>query len=277
MKGVWTVFAAVATIVIAAGLYVFSSPWRLSTGSDAIANDENRELVDTSHSAIFQTPEAPGPQQSSTSAPRLSLRDSIRQRAEQESREFRDPVAPASRSSTGATDPLQCIDADARCGEGDPLAASSWDEAQWMRSRGFVDQVQRNRAQGWTDSELEDRYRNGDPAAVSELARRFAQSGEELAAKKVLSDAVRGGNVFAAHELAGLDAGRSRPHYSRPGLEWLFVARRLGDGKVTMLYILERYPNLQPQEIDHAMTVAERVSERLDLPNRPVERRPGHR
>ncbi len=44
-----------------------------------------------------------------------------------------------------------------------------------------------------------------------------------------------------------------------------------------MSYIIARYPNLQPAEIDQAMTVAERLSERLNLGNRVIERRPGRR
>ncbi|MBT9161209.1 MAG: hypothetical protein DDT26_02513 [Dehalococcoidia bacterium] len=213
-----------------------------------------------------------------TSGKEMSLRASIRENAQRASREFRDPVSPALRSPDGRIDPLQCFPLEGhQCQQSDPMVAASWDEAQWMRSRGFLDAQQIERAKAWTDAELDDRYRNGDPSAVIELARRFEESGESLAARKVLADAVRGGNVFAAHQLASIDSGRATPHYSRPGLEWMFVARQLGDGRVTMSYIIARYPNLQPAEIDQAMTVAERLSERLNLGNRVIERRPGRR
>jgi hypothetical protein len=205
------------------------------------------------------------------------VRESIRRRVKEDQHEFIDPKPPALRSPAGETDPLQCMDpsVDVCDNSSNPLAASSWDEAQWMRARGFVDEQQLANAGVWSDAELDQRYRNGDAAAVLELARRFSAANERAAARRVLSDAVRLGNIRAAHELAKLDYGKSYEWYATPGLEWLFVARRLGDGGVTMTYVMQRYPNTQPAQLDQAMTAADRVFERLNLQAMPTERRPG--
>jgi|GEM_PF-4968724 len=265
-------------LVVVGAVYLWSQHVHPLAGDVANAREEVSEVARHRMSEPSREQASLDVVSLDSSSSRAPLRDLIRESAERESREFRDPVAPALRSPTGATDPLQCaVSVGIDCEQRGPLVAASWDEAQWMRSRGFLDEAQLETAKIWTDGELDDRYRNGDPAAVSELARRFAQSGEELAAKKVLADAVRGGNVFAAHQRAAIDAGKSAPHYSRPGLEWMFVARQLGDGRVTISYILARYPNIQPHEIDQAMTVAERLSERLNLRSRQIERRPGNR
>jgi hypothetical protein len=209
----------------------------------------------------------------------LNLRESIRRRVEEDSHMFTEPKAPALRSPSGEIDPLQCMDpkVDVCDNAANPFAASSWDEAQWMRARGFVDEQQLRAAGEWSDDELDQRYRSGDSLAVLELARRFSANEEPAAARRVLSDAVRLGNVRAAHELAAMEYGTSHEWYATPGLEWLFVARRLGDGGVTMSYVMQRYPGLQSAQIDQAMTAADRVFERLNLQAMPIQRRPGSR
>lgn len=200
--------------------------------------------------------------------------ESIRQRVVNANKPFDLPDPPAMRSPTGEKDVLQCAPSDSHCDAFSPLFASSWDEAQWMRRHGFVDAAQQLAAAEWSESELDLRIKAGDPVAVAELAKRFLSKSEELEAKEVLMDGVRNGNIYAAHQLAAIDEGRTLPFYKRPGLEWLLVARRLGDAQVGMTYIMSRYPNLQPSEIDHAMLVADRRIEQFRLNGRTVERRP---
>ncbi len=203
-----------------------------------------------------------------------SYSDVIRRRVAASSRMMMLPSPPAMRSPSGEIDPLQCERSSSTCEFHSPLSAMSWDEAQWMRNRGFLDAEQLAEAAGWTSAELDARAKSGEPAAVAEFARRLLENGEELQAKEVLMDGIRRGNVYAAHRLAAIDEGRSLPHYSRPGLEWLFVARRMGDTQVTMSYISGRYPGLSQSEIDSAMLFADRWSERLNLQNLQIQRRP---
>lgn len=203
-----------------------------------------------------------------------SYRETIRRRVEHANKPFKIPAPPAMRSPTGEKDTLQCAPPDSHCDAFGPLSASSWDEAQWMRRHGFLDAAQALAAADWSETELDHRAQLGEPAAVAELAKRYLAKGEELEAKEVLMDGVRRGNIYAAHQLAAIDEGRTLPFYKRPGLEWLFVARRMGDAQVGMTYITSRYPNLQPSEIDHAMLVADRRVEQFRLHARPMERRP---
>lgn len=203
----------------------------------------------------------------------VDLRGAIRRRAEEERRQFALPSDPPLRSLTGAVDPLQCTMGGVECDTDDPLRAESWPESQWMREHGFIDEQQRATAQGWSDAELDSRYRSGDPAAMLELARRFSLNGEDIAARTLLQDAVSLGNVRAAHELARSESGIRSAH-SRPGLQWLFVARRMGDGKVDLTYMRSQFPDLRDGEIDHAMLVADRYSLQLGLFRRPVQPRP---
>lgn len=201
------------------------------------------------------------------------IRGSIRRRVEEERRKFDLPSELPARSPTGAVDALQCIDGDLGCDPENPLRARSWPESQWMRERGFVDDRQQAIAERWSDAELDARYRAGDPAAVLELARRFSLNGEDIAARILLRDAVRAGNVRAAHQLAQSESGIRSAH-SRPGLQWLFVARRMGDGAVDLTYMRTQFPNLRDSEIDHAMLVADRYSQQLGLLSRPIQPRP---
>lgn len=203
-----------------------------------------------------------------------TYRDQIRQRVANASRKISLPAPPAMRSPSGDIDLLQCARSDADCDYFSPFFASSWDEAQWMRKHGFVDEEQLKEAANWSELNLDRRLRGGDQLAVAELARRFVAEGRELEARELLKDGVRNGNIHAAHRLAAMDEGRTLPHYSRPGLEWLFIARRMGDSQANMTYIMSRYPNLQPHELDHAMLIADRHVERLGLNARPVRRRP---
>lgn len=204
----------------------------------------------------------------------ISYRDAIRQRVAASSRRMNLPPPPAMRSPSGEIDPLQCERSSSTCQYFSPMSAKSWDDAQWMRRHGFLDAAQLAEAERWSDAELDTRVKFGDPAAVAELARRFLENGDELYAREVLMDAVRRGNVYAAHRLAAIDNGRSFPFHTRPGLEWLLVARRMGDTEVTMTYIASQYDQLQPRELDHAMLIADRWAERLNLHSRPLQRRP---
>lgn len=182
------------------------------------------------------------------------------------------------RSPSGEMDPLQCEAPWEGCEPNDPRFAASWEEAQWMRRRGFVDSKQREAALAWNDAELDERYRLGDPAAVVELARRFEVGGEYLAANLVLSDALKTGNVQAAYELLALDKPRSAgamDGYVRNGLEWVFVARRMGDGRATMSYAMSQFPNLRPDQLDMAMLAADRIAAEYRLNDAVVEYRPG--
>lgn len=217
--------------------------------------------------------DASGGESPSASDTSLDVRASVRRRADEERRRFSLPQNAPLRSPTGAVDPLQCVADEVGCESDDPMAAESWPEAQWMRERGFVDKQQLAAAQRLSDSELDSRYQAGDPAAVLELARRFSVNGEEVEARTLLRDAVSRGNVRAAHELARSES-QIRSAHSRPGLQWLFVARRMGDGRVTLSYMRSQFPNLQDREIDHAMLVADRYSHELGLLSRPVQTRP---
>jgi hypothetical protein len=186
------------------------------------------------------------------------------------------PPPPAPRSPDGTVDPLQCDPVSPTCfAKRDPLSADSWDEAQWMRRHGFVDAAQAAAAETWSEEVLDHRLRLGDPAATMELARRLLNEQKEHEAIVLLTDAVQGGNVLAAHRLAAIDEGRRLAYNPFPGMEWLFVARRLGDGKVTLEYIRHRYPGVEFRHIDHSMVIADRLILRYGLQNRPVERRPG--
>lgn len=218
------------------------------------------------------------PQESALPRPAVSseitYRELISQRVVEARKPFKLPQSPHMRSPSGEKDPLQCEPADSDCDLSSPHFALSWDEAQWMRRHGFLDAKQVLAVSQLSDEEIDERAQLGDPAAVSELAKRYLARGDELEAKEVLMDGIRGGNIFAAHQLAAVDEGRSLPFNKRPGLEWLLVARRMGDSQVGMSYILTRYPNLQPQEIDHAMLVADRRIEQFRLNSRVIERRP---
>lgn len=204
----------------------------------------------------------------------LSYRETIRRRVEDANKRFVLPKPPAMRSPSGAKDALQCEPPGDGCDPSSPLVARSWDEARWMRDHGFVDPSQKLAASGWSEETLDQRIRAGDPLAVAEMARRFLADGEELEAKEVLMQGVRNGNVYAAYQLAAVDEGRRLPVPMRWGLEWLFVARRMGDSQVDMSFIMSRYPDLTHAEIDHAMMAADRRTQQLGISTRSVRLRP---
>lgn len=252
--------------------------WRYANSSaETIAPSGDTSTLEIAQGPSFDRAldpgDASGPENSSASESSLDVRASVRRRADEERRRFSLPQNAPLRSPTGAVDSLQCVADEVGCESDDPMAAESWPEAQWMRERGFVDEQQLAAAQRLSDSELDSRYQAGDPAAVLELARRFSVNGEEIEARTLLRDAVSRGNVRAAHELARSES-QIRSAHSRPGLQWLFVARRMGDGRVTLSYMRSQFPNLQDREIDHAMLVADRYSHELGLLSRPVQTRP---